>query len=258
MNNGITFDISNGPVMDGTWVNLNTSDIFTVREAFFQDNQYLIQTTDGRLLDCNFIQDYIKVDNEKTAREMLSTDKKHNIETMPPEVANLIESNNANDSNDDYSNYIIPEDKDLINGKSYLPQYNINTGKEFIKSNNDNIIYEEYGENPINQIENEDLLFIKRVLKNIEIPNLDIQVDWKTIPISKLDTLINILGVDVDNIADWIMKDIDIMRIKNDIKLSIRDKIQACVGGSDEKPKEPSPVKKSSPVKKTRRSVNEK
>ena len=35
-----------GPVMQGTWYNPNTGDAFTVRDSFFEDNQYVVTTTD--------------------------------------------------------------------------------------------------------------------------------------------------------------------------------------------------------------------
>ena len=34
-----------GPVMQGTWYNPTTGDAFTVRDSFFEDNQYVITTT---------------------------------------------------------------------------------------------------------------------------------------------------------------------------------------------------------------------
>ena len=49
MNNGLMFGME-GPNMEGTWYNPQTGDSFTVRNSFFQDNQYLVQTTDGRVL----------------------------------------------------------------------------------------------------------------------------------------------------------------------------------------------------------------
>ena len=39
------------PMMSGTWYNPQTGDSFTVADAFFQDNQYLVKTIDGRILD---------------------------------------------------------------------------------------------------------------------------------------------------------------------------------------------------------------
>lgn len=265
VSNEITFDGSNGPIMSGTWINPKNGDVFTVRDSFFQDNQFIVMTTDGRSLDYNMIQDYIKTEKPEDIKEMKNIFKQNSNsqrEQIPSEVLKEIEQPSQAISNS-MESMMTEEDMRMCgmisdNSKS-TEKASLNIAKDQSNKTESTIRvpFNEYEQ--VNQIENEDLLFIKRVLKNIEIPNLKVNIDWKSIPTSKLDTLINMLGVDVDNIADWIMKDIDLVRIKNDIKQSICDKIQMCVGGLDEKPKEPTPVKKSSPaVKKTRRSVNEK
>ena len=56
--NNLTFGME-GPIMDGTWYNTQTGDSFTVRNSFFEDNQYIVQTTDGRILRYDQIQNYI-------------------------------------------------------------------------------------------------------------------------------------------------------------------------------------------------------
>ena len=61
INSGLTFG-SEGPMMEGTWYNPRTGDSFTVRDSFFEDNQFVITTTDGRYLKYEQIQDYIKSD----------------------------------------------------------------------------------------------------------------------------------------------------------------------------------------------------
>ena len=61
MMNGMMFG-GEGPVMQGTWYNPNTGDAFTVRDSFFEDNQYVVTTTDGRYLSYNQIQNYIQSD----------------------------------------------------------------------------------------------------------------------------------------------------------------------------------------------------
>ena len=58
---GIVFD-TQGPVMSGTWYNPKTGDSFTVRDSFFQDNQFVVTTTDGRMLSYNQIQHYVQSD----------------------------------------------------------------------------------------------------------------------------------------------------------------------------------------------------
>ena len=72
------------PMMSGTWYNPQTGDSFTVADAFFQDNQYLVKTVDGRILDYNIIQNYIKSDKP------IPTQKKSVNEQLPKEVSNIL------------------------------------------------------------------------------------------------------------------------------------------------------------------------
>ena len=92
LRNGLTFGME-GPNMEGTWYNPQTGDSFTVRNSFFEDNQYIVQTTDGRILGYNQIQNYIKSDNPTEIQE--SSFKKQTTE-LPPEVADLV-SDDYND-----------------------------------------------------------------------------------------------------------------------------------------------------------------
>ena len=68
-NNGITLSGIGGPVMSGTWINPNNNDTFTVKDCFFEDNQLIVNTTDGRNLNYDILQNYIQADN-KTINEM--------------------------------------------------------------------------------------------------------------------------------------------------------------------------------------------
>lgn len=58
MNNNIQF--SNGPTMEGVWVNPHTGDSFKVRDTFFEDNNLIVITVDGRKLDYAAISNYIQ------------------------------------------------------------------------------------------------------------------------------------------------------------------------------------------------------
>lgn len=59
MSSGIQFN-TDGPMMKGTWVNPKTGHKFTVRDCYFENNQFMVQTTDGQILDYNTIQNYIQ------------------------------------------------------------------------------------------------------------------------------------------------------------------------------------------------------
>ena len=110
MNSGLTFGME-GPMMEGTWYNTNTGDSFTVRNSFFEDNQFIIQTTDGRVLGYNQIQDYIKSDKPINVSK-----PSQQATTLPQEVAGLLENES------EFSNYgILEDDMAMISGSSTPP-----------------------------------------------------------------------------------------------------------------------------------------
>ena len=85
MNNGLMFGME-GPNMEGTWYNPKTGDSFTVRNSFFQDNQYVVQTTDGRVLDYNTLQYYVRSD-----KPIDMPKKNAQIDQLPTEIVDILE-----------------------------------------------------------------------------------------------------------------------------------------------------------------------
>ena len=114
-----------GPVMTGTWYNPHTGDAFTVRDSFFEDNQYVVTTTDGRYFRYDQLQNYIQSDMKLEDLKKMKVEKTPVKEELPSEVANLI-------SEDSYSSMMLPEDEVLINkphsfGNIASPQTSVNT-----------------------------------------------------------------------------------------------------------------------------------
>lgn len=264
MINEVVFDASSGPNISGTWVNYNTKDIFTVKDCFFQDNQLLIQTTDGRMLDYNFVQDYVRLekptpDDIIRIKQEFANTPNSSATNIPKEVAQLInpvdqpvqQNVDANKYNEEY---LIPDDMG-IGQSNNSPKTNIFKQDSKELTSGDRRI--QPSSSIYNRIESEDVLFIKRVLRNIEMPDLQTTVKWDNIPSAKIDTLINLLGVDVDNIVEWIMKDISLDDIKSSIKTSIKQYI--CGGKDSESSVVPVPKaasSKPSAVKKVKRITN--
>ena len=109
-----------GPIMQGTWYNPSTGDAFTVRDSFFEDNQYVVTSTDGRYFRYDQLKNYIQSDMKlEDLKKMKPENKVKEKEELPAEVANLID-------NDDEIG-MLPEDKMLIQpklGNLYTkPQY---------------------------------------------------------------------------------------------------------------------------------------
>lgn len=73
-----------GPTITGHWYNTKTGDSFTVRDSFFEDNQLIIQATDGRIFGYEQLQDYIQ------SKEKIEMPKPQN-NNIPKEVINELE-----------------------------------------------------------------------------------------------------------------------------------------------------------------------
>lgn len=192
INNGITFG-SDGPMMEGTWYNTKTGDSFTVRNTFFEDNQYIVQTTDGRILKYDQIQDYIKSDKP------IIMEKKTQTDNLPPEVVDLV----AGDmSEDDYN---------MIYGKQSLG--NINNPQSQI-----------YNTTPIvthSVSSNYDI--IGKALTKRNLPDFQIGVNWDKCPISEINMLMDLMDVSEDEIISWYLSQVDIENTTIMIREVIKD-----------------------------------
>lgn len=215
---GIEFGME-GPMMTGTWINPTTGHKFTVKDCFFQDNQFLVQTTDGQLLDYNTIQSYIQC-TDQNGKEVpadipIQQSQKSQI---PHEVMEQLAQDSTYDENG-----ILAEDQDLIKGLG-----NINTPTP---TQHDQMTYH-YSRH--NENTNPDLLMIDRVLKKHPLPNIESTIVWDT-PIRQIDTLVNILGIDSDMIAEYYIKNLDANAILQLVKLKLTSYIEQIANGTEEK-----------------------
>lgn len=248
--NEITFNMD-GPNVLGAWINPKTGDAFVARDNFIQDNQFIIVTTDNRQLNLDFISDYVKLEKKtnETDEQAIANFKKNfapkqnnKATDIPDEIARLLEpptqlpkqQDNSNPS--DYSDLMIPEDIELFN----------NTKSPGMPVPQDMHTVEKIGtalQNPVpntlstdegKDICEEDLLFIKRVLRTSDKPIITAGISWEHYPVKKIDILTNVLGVDIDNIVDWFIKDISIDEIRKSLKQAIVDYIEASSGGCEQ------------------------
>ena len=210
------------PMMSGTWYNPQTGDSFTVADAFFQDNQYLVKTMDGRILDYNIIKNYIKSDKP------IPTQKNPVKEQLPKEVSNILlkESGNSNSplndtlqndilQNDILQNDILPEDMDLIKPRS-LGNLNAPTNA------------------PINtpaQPHNPFGVIIERALAKKDQPLLDVKVNWENFPRKEIELLTSVLDLSIDEIIQWYISQIDMSQIESIVAKTLTETINREMGG---------------------------
>lgn len=172
LNNGIMFG-DQGPLMDGTWYNPSTNDSFTVKDSFFEDGQYMVTTTDGRMLGYDMIQNYIKTDKPITVNTA--------NDNIPNEVINEI----------DDSLFI---DDDIYDNKQTLGNLN---------QVNHSIV--------VSTTTNEDI--IEKALSKANKPQVVADVNWVDFPKKHIEMLNEIMGIDTKEIVEWYTKQLDTTEI---------------------------------------------
>lgn len=201
MNTGLTFG-SEGPIMDGTWYNPQTGDSFTVKDSFFEDNQYVVMTTDGRLMKYDQMQNYIKSDKPI---QMNKPDKKQEI--LPSEVADILENTTNYD--------ILPEDLAMINGHTPTSLGNLSSIPSTVNANPQQIV----SGSPVNT----NYEIISKALSKRTLPDFQIGIDWIGCPTKEMDMLIDLMDVSESEIVDWYLSQIDVVDTTEMIKEVIRD-----------------------------------
>ncbi len=217
--NGIAFG-AEGPMMTGTWVNPKTGHKFTVRDCFFQDNQFMVQTTDGQLLDYNTIQHYVQSVNKPG--ESISTPKTA-ASDIPAEVSALLAEPTSSIQTD-----VLPDEMALIKG---LGNINDRTPSQ-----------------PTPSPESADQIMIERVLRKFPKPQIEASILWET-PERQIDTLVNVLGIESSDIADYYINTLNATAIMEVVRAQLSAHIQQIAEGKPEAPAEtPKPSPKSTPT----------
>lgn len=209
MNNGLMFG-TEGPNMEGTWYNPQTGDSFTVRNSFFQDNQYLVQTTDGRILSYEQLERYVQSDRPI---EMPKPQPKH--EELPAEVADLIADTDV--VKDDY---MLPEDLALLQGPS-KPLGNLGattTSANTIESTG-------YMQVANSMIELNDFNITEKALGKKPLPEIQVGIDWKNFPEKEINMLIDVMEIPAENIVKWYANQIDVDYVAECLRIAMRDYI---------------------------------
>ena len=204
---GIMMGMDGSPMMTGTWVNPKTGHKFTVQDCFFQDGNFMVQTTDGRMLDYNTIQHYVQ-----------TTDKGPEIGKQPqiPQKQQISQEQLPNN----IMNEILPEDMEAINKLGNINDTIRNDG--YIEPTNSSKI-------------DPDVVMIEKVLKKHSSPKPSISIDWQPVPRKQIETLVDILGVEPQAIADYYIEMLDAASLMGSVKDAIISCVNSLVG--EEQPK---------------------
>lgn len=249
---GFNFPTDSGPVMSGTWFNRRTQDSFTVRDAFLEDNQMIILTTDGRRLDYNTIQDYEQINDNQLPP------KNGQQNQLPPEVASMIEDVEAlpvvgtqAPTSAVQVPGMLPEDMALIQSQQAQPA-------------NDPL------HTPMNQLvnkapaghvlteEEEEVRFTNRTIKRTldrakKDPEIAVGIKWSKYPEKQMEMLVDYMGIEVEDIVSYYIDKIDLNAIRQKLECEIRLFIEKKFTEAEDEPKEvkPKEVKPKSTTTKT-------
>lgn len=198
-----------GPILTGNWYNPKTGDSFTVRDTYFEDNNFYVLTTDGRRMDYNLMSQYVQSDKPIPKMEQ----PKPQQPQIPQEVlSQMVESDGADD-------FMTDEDRALIMG-SPVPQ------QQPIQQSVQPTIHPNFsGTVTQGQGESEDDMLVRRILKRSTTPDVDCKVSWRNFPTKQMEML-DMMAVDVDAIVDYYIKDIDLEQIREVVKEAIRKHIE--------------------------------
>ena len=200
--NGINFPMD-GPCMSGTWYNPHTKDSFTVRDTFFENNQLMVQTTDGRMMDYNMIQNYVQCN----PKDIPVNETKQTYNELPAEVAELLETPTPQDPN------MLEEDMLMISGQSRQPI--VSLGNLNTPSPNAVKLEQQGGQS-------EDQRLIQRVLSRQQQPSISCNINWAKFPQKQMDVLMDMMGVDLDDVCNFYISKIDLNDIRESIKRDIK------------------------------------
>jgi hypothetical protein len=198
-----------GPLMSGTWYNPTNGDSFTVMDSFFQDNQYIVKTTDGRMLDYNFIQNYVKSDTPIQKPQQSAVQKPSQL---PHEVASILD--NGYD--------MIPEDTMLGN------------------LNNRGTSYSQVSQNES---------IISKALSKRELPKTSTKLSWTNFPEKEIMMLVDLMEVNIDEIIDWYVSKVDLNSIKESLHKDIKQFIDNSLRSDETPALVESPVLEETPKK---------
>lgn len=198
INNGIMFG-TQGPMMTGTWYNPVTGDSFTVRDSFFENNQYVVSTTDGRILNYDMIQNYVQSD-----KPIEMPKKQQPQDTLPNEVADLI-----------------ADDMEIIEDGLFVDTdiYGVNVNNPLTPSLGN--INKPLPYNIQNETPSFNVGIIKKALDKCTRPQVDCNIVWNNFPKKEIQMLNEIMDIDTKEIVEWYAAQLDTTEIAIAIHNSI-------------------------------------
>lgn len=233
---GIMMD---GPTIEGVWQNPKTGDFFTVRDSYMEDDDFIIIATDGRRFNYKMLNDYSqtnqKIEELKHSRDMIRRKMEQDEDN---EVLKLIGS--------DEEDILTKPLKRNTQPTTQTPSGGVEMDDEInsLMGNYANPVKRPAGVRmPIDapdydrsvaykQPALKDADIIGRALKRVKAPEIKLDLIFEKYPEKQLDMLVNLMGCEYEDIANWMYEEYFSM----DLKSIIIDKIKEMLEG--DKPEE--------------------
>lgn len=228
-----------GPILTGNWYNPKTGDSFTVRDTYFEDNNFYVITTDGRRMDYNLMSQYVQSDKPLPKME--------EPKPQQPQIPQEVLSQMTNDGSDDF---MTEEDRALIMGV---------TGE--LKGSQVSVQQPaSIQPKPVVTQESEDDMLVRRILKRASKPAVTCGVKWSNFPEKQFEML-DMMAVDTEKIVEYYLQSIDLEALREEVKFGIEKYIYDYFGNEKEiaefnesfelEVTEKEPVEKPKPTKKS-------
>lgn len=246
---GITFD-GTAPMMEGTWFNPKTGDVIKIRDTFFENNNYVARTTDGRMLNYSQLQNYVRDDSKSVSQ------------TSKPVAKQVVKQTQIGVPSTPKVNpdaMLSAEDLAMLDGLEKPEQqaeieatHGLQNGMAERMNGISDYLDQRGQELTISD------QIINRAMEEEDEPRLVVQVSWNA-PVQKLLFLKQNMGITDSDIVRWITRTLDSRDLSSDVRDSVAEWVDKLFEKepkpsqtqTEEKPKGPLKVpKKKVPSKK--------
>ena len=239
MTGNFTGIMMDGPTIEGVWQNPKTGDFFTVRDSYMEDDDFIIIATDGRRFNYKMLNDYSqtnqKIEELKHSRDMIRRKREQDEDN---EVLKLIGTDEEDILTKPLKRNTQPTTQTPSGGMEMDDEINSLMG------NYANPVKRPAGVRmPIGAPDYDrsvaykqpvlkDADIIGRALKRVKAPEIKLDLIFEKYPEKQLDMLVNLMGCEYEDIANWMYEEYFSM----DLKSIIIDKIKEMLEG--DKPEE--------------------
>ena len=233
---GIMMD---GPTIEGVWQNPKTGDFFTVRDSYMEDDDFIIIATDGRRFNYKMLNDYSqtnqKIEELKHSRDMMRRKREQDEDN---EVLKLIGTDEEDiltkplKRNTQPTTQTPSEDAEMDDEINSLMGNYANPVRRpaIARAPIDTPVYDRSVAYKQPALKDADI--IGRALKRVKAPEIKLDLIFEKYPEKQLDMLVNLMGCEYEDIANWMYEEYFSM----DLKSIIIDKIKEMLEG--DKPEE--------------------